>query len=134
MRVAAQKLLERGARLLRVVEVVLINLANGKQCVEAVLAARVFTAQKSILPNRFFQNFVIFKTPSHFHQGLGNGNHAGIGLRRSGRSVINATVSVKNLLIITAGSVGDGTPGERPAPPARRGKTRARPGLIVGGG
>src|ERR1700685_4250179 len=133
MRVAAQKLLERGARLLRVVEVVLINLANGEQCVEAVLAAWVFTAQKAVLRNRLFQNFVVFKAPSHFHQRLGDGNHAGIGLRRSGRPVINATVSVKNLLIITAGSVGDGTPVERLAHPLGRGTTGARPGFIVAG-
>src|SRR5579864_5734710 len=77
-----QKLLERGTRLLGIVQILLVNFADGKQCVKAVLAARIFAAQEFVLRNRLVQDFLVFEMAAHLDQGLRHRNHTGIGLGR----------------------------------------------------
>ena len=84
-----QKLLKGGSRRFGIVEIVFVDFADGEQPVEAVLAAGILAAQKFILLDRLIQDFVVVETPSHFHQRLGHGNHAGISFGRSGRSQID---------------------------------------------
>jgi len=84
MRVAADVLLKGFARHSLVIEVVFIDLAYGKQRIETVAAAGIFTAQKFVLPNRGAQDLAVVKLAAHFHQQFGDGNDAGIGFRRSG--------------------------------------------------
>ena len=68
MRIAAYKFLEYGFGLGRIVKIILIDLSNGKQRIEAVPAARIFPSQKLIFANGRAQSFVIIEMPSHFRQ------------------------------------------------------------------
>ena len=78
--IVPQKILEGRARRLRVVEIVFIDLADREQAVKAILAARIFPAQKLVLLDGLVKDFVVVETPPHFHQRLGHRNHTGISL------------------------------------------------------
>ncbi len=89
VRIAAQKILEGARAASKSLKIVLVNLADGEQPIETVLAAGILAAQELILLDGLVQDFVVVETPSHFHQRLGNRHHAGIGFRGSGRSQVN---------------------------------------------
>jgi hypothetical protein len=51
VRITMQKLLEGEFGLGRVLKIVLLDLTDGKQSIEAVAAAGIFAAQKLVLPD-----------------------------------------------------------------------------------
>ena len=126
-----QKFLKHAAGMLRIVQVVLVNLANSKQRIAPVLAAGIFLAQELILRNRLIQNLVIIEPPPHLHQRLRHGHHAGIGLGRSRRAKINAAISIDHALVVVPGSVRRRASVERLAHPFRGGKAVPRPRIRV---
>src|SRR5579859_972342 len=54
VRITVQEFLEDRPRLLRIVQVVLIDLADSEQRIAAILAPGIFLAQEAVLGNRLF--------------------------------------------------------------------------------
>ena len=128
-RVAAEEFLKCSPRFPRIIEVVLVELPNGKQGVRAVLASGILTAQKSVLPDRLAQDVVIVQAFSHLNHQLGHGHHTGISFRRGGRAVVDPPVGIDRLLVVVPGAVRRRTPMQS-LPHALGGrKLRARPSL-----
>ena len=129
VRIAVEELLECQFGLGRVFEIILVNLADGEQRVEAVPAAGIFPAQKLVLPDGCMQDLVIIKAPAHFRQQFGHRRHAGIRFGRSRRAVIDAAVGGNHALVFLAGLLG-GRKAVQSFPQALRGGVLGRgPGL-----
>ena len=63
--IAAQDFLEGRAGFVGIVEVVFVDLPDGEQGVEAILAAGVLTAQELVLSDGVIQNLVGFEATAH---------------------------------------------------------------------
>ena len=80
-RIAMQKVFEGRARLFRIVEIVLVDLADREQRVEAVFAAGIFLAQKAVFVDGAAQDLVVVKAPPHLDHKFGGRHHARVRLR-----------------------------------------------------
>src|SRR5258708_40316832 len=85
IRIAVQKFLKRGTCLVRIVEIVFVDFADGEQRVKAILTARIFAAQEFVLSDGAVQNPFVFEAAPHLDQCLGHSHYAGIGFSRGGR-------------------------------------------------
>src|SRR5438105_4740089 len=101
-RVTRYEFLERAAGLPGIVQIVLVDLANRKQGVEAVLAAGIFAPQKSVLLDGGVKNFVIIELAAHLDQQFGSRYYAGIGFARCRRTEVDAAVSINHALVVVA--------------------------------
>ena len=104
-RIALKKIIESRPRLYRIIKIVLIDLGDRKERVEAVPAARIFLAQKAILLNGAAQNFVIVKAPPHLDHEFGRRHDARVRLRRRGRAKVDGAIGIENPLIFAAGAL-----------------------------
>ena len=122
---------EGRARLFRIVEIVLVNLADREQRVEAVFAARIFLAQKAVLFDGAAQNLVVVKAPPHLDHEFRGRHHARVRLRRCGRAEVNAPVGVDHPLVFVASALSQRTPIESLPHAFRLGEFLAGPGVVV---
>jgi hypothetical protein len=77
--IAAQEFLEGCVGASLVVKVVLIDLANPKQGVEAELAAGLFATKEFVLLDGRTQDVWVIEASAHFLGHLRSGNHARVG-------------------------------------------------------
>ena len=77
-RIAMKKVFEDRARLFGIVEIVLVDLADREERVEAVFAAGIFLAQETVLADGAAQNLVIVKAPPHLDHEFGGRHYARI--------------------------------------------------------
>src|ERR1019366_4592242 len=130
-RIAMQKVFEDRARLFGIVEIVLVDLANRKERVEAVFAAGIFLAQEAVLFDGAAQNLVVVKAPPHLDHEFGGRYHARVRLRRGGRAEVNAAVRVDHALVFAASALSNGTAIESLPHAFRFGKLLTGPGVVV---
>ena len=102
MRVAVHDLLESFARFVVLFQVVLIDLADGEEGVEAILAAGIFAAEEFVLRDGGAQGLLVVEGAAAFGEQLGYGDDAGIGLAAAGRGVIDAAVGIHDALVFAA--------------------------------
>ena len=127
--IAAEKFLEGSTRSFGVVEVVFVNFADGKEAVETVFAARIFTAQELVLGDGLFQNFVVIEVAAHFNQRFGNGDDAGIGFGGNRRAEVDTAIGVQHALVVMTSAIGGRPSVEGLAHPLGTGEVIARPAL-----
>src|SRR5208283_5007323 len=85
-------------------EIFLINLSDGEQSLEPVLAAGIVMAQELIFTDRRVQVFVPrLELAAHLSQQFGDRNHAGVGFAGGGRDVVHLAIRVCDTLVIAAG-------------------------------
>ena len=77
------------------------------------------------------QDLVIVEAPPHLDQRFGNGDHAGIGLGRSGRAEIDVAIGIDNALVVVAGAFSRRASIERFAHAIGGGKVVSGPGFAV---
>ena len=80
-RIAMKKVFKDGTRLFGIVEIVLVDLADREERVEAVFAAGIFLAQETVLVDGPAQNLVVVKAPAHLDHQFGGRHYARIRLR-----------------------------------------------------
>ncbi len=112
-RIAMKKVFEGRARLFGIAEIVLINLADGEERVEAVFAAGIFLAQEAVLFDGAAQDLVIVKAAAHLDHEFGGRDHARVRLRRGGRAKVNTAIRVDHTLVFAASTLSSGTAIER---------------------
>jgi hypothetical protein len=76
-----KKVLEDRPRLFRIVKIVLIDLADREERVEAVFAAGIFLAQETVLFDGAAQDLVIVKAPAHLDHEFSGRHYARIRFR-----------------------------------------------------
>jgi hypothetical protein len=77
------------------------------------------------------KNLVVAELPAHFDHQFGGRNYAGIGLRGSGRTEINAAVGIDDPLISVTGTLRRRTPIQRFSHAFSDGELLAGPRVIV---
>src|ERR1022692_2832290 len=88
-----------------IAEVFRVDLPNGEQRLEAVLAARILMPQEFIFADGRTQVFLSgLELAAHGGQDLGHRNHAGVGFAGSGRHVIDLAIRVRDALVIATGA------------------------------
>ena len=102
VRITVEKFLEYLFGLGLVFQIILIDLAHGEERIDAVAAAGVFAAQELVLADGRAQGLVIVKAPAHLRQQFGHGNHAGVCLGASRRTVVHAPVGGDHALVFVA--------------------------------
>src|SRR5919198_3939353 len=130
-RIALEEFLKGAARLVRIVEIVVVDLPYGEQRVKAILARGVFAPEKLILLDGGTQEFLIFELPSHLDQEFGHRDRAGISFRGGWSAVINATVGVQHTLKVVSCASSGRLALERFPHALGGGKPLSRPGLRV---
>src|SRR5207302_8115880 len=68
VRIALQELLKSAACLVRLVEIVFVDLPDGEQRVKAIFARRIFAAKKFILLYGRAQETLVIELASHLNQ------------------------------------------------------------------
>src|SRR5215470_2164859 len=131
--IAPQELLECAARLIRILQVILVDLSNREQGVETITAAGIFAPQELIRLDAGLQNLVVIETPSHFDLQLRNGDNARIGLGGPGSAEIDSSIGFDNALVVTTAAFLGRTSGKRLAHALGSGKLIARPSIAVTG-
>ena len=129
--IVAQKILERSARGIGIVEVVFINLADREQAVKAIFAAGIFPPQELVLLDGLIQDFVVVEAPAHLDQRFRDCNHAGVGFGGGGCSQIHGAISIDHALVIMTCSLRGRPSVQRLAHPLSGSKVLARPGVRV---
>ena len=105
MRIAADDLLESFPRFVVLLQIILVDLADGEQGVEAILAAGIFAAEKLVLRDGGTQRLLIVEGAPAFGEQLGHGHDAGVGLAAGGRRVVDAAIGVDDALVFAAGTL-----------------------------
>jgi hypothetical protein len=126
-----EKLLESRTGFFRIAKVVFIYFSDREKRVETILAARVFLAQESILPDSATQNLAVVELAAHFDHQLGGSDHAGIGFRGSRCAEVHAPVSINYALVRAAGPIVGRAPIESLAHALGGGKLLAGPGIAM---
>src|SRR5258708_26636855 len=104
-----KKVFEGRARLFGIVEIVLINLADREERVEAVFAAGIFLAQEAVLFDGAAQDLVIVKAAAHLDHKFGGRDHAGVRLRRGGGAKVDTPIRVDHALGLAASTLSSRT-------------------------
>lgn len=107
-----------------VVQIVKVNISLGEQCVGAITAAGIFTAEKFVLSDGIVEGFFIFENAALIGKQLGDGEDAGVGLGRGRIVVIDGAIDFEDALVVSPGALIFGAGFERLAGALRLGVRR----------
>src|SRR5215475_10149800 len=129
--IAPQEFLERAASLLRIVQVVFVDLGDREQGVVTITAAGVFVAQELVCLDGGLQNLVVVETPPHFDLQLRNRHYTGVGLGGTGSPEVDASIGFDSALVVVTSALLGRTSSKGLARALGPGKLVARPSIAV---
>src|SRR6266498_1299393 len=101
MWIATNQLSKCHAGIAIIAQIILVDLADGQQRLDTMLAARIFAAQVLVMANRSVQNHVIFEVTTHLGGEFSDSECAAFGFAGSGRFKNDAAVGCDYCLILT---------------------------------
>ena len=102
MRIAADQLPKCHASIGIIAQIILVYLADGQQCLDTVLAARIFAAKELVMPHGGVQSHVIFEVTTHLRREFGHCKGAAFGFAGSWRFKHNPPVRRDYSFVLTA--------------------------------